>query len=83
MPHQKIRKKTLVGFELHPSFDVSSPPGCCPQSHEILLYKGGYEILKFMIKCTKVENIYSYNTHNNNNDWLKAFKKRKYKANLI
>jgi hypothetical protein len=26
--------------ELHPSFDASSPPGCCPQSHEILLNKG-------------------------------------------
>ncbi len=34
-----MEKKTLVGLELHPSFDVSSPPGCCPQSHEILLNK--------------------------------------------
>jgi len=25
---------------LHPSFDASSSPGCCPQSHEILLNKG-------------------------------------------
>jgi hypothetical protein len=25
---------------LDPSFDASSPPGCCPQSHEILLNKG-------------------------------------------
>jgi hypothetical protein len=29
-------KSSLVGLELHPSFDVSSPPVCCPQSHEIL-----------------------------------------------
>jgi hypothetical protein len=26
--------------ELYPSFDASSPPGCCLQSHEILLNKG-------------------------------------------
>jgi hypothetical protein len=25
---------------LHPSFDASSPPGCSPQSHEILLNQG-------------------------------------------
>jgi hypothetical protein len=25
--------------KLHPSFDVSSPLNCCPQSHEILLNK--------------------------------------------
>jgi hypothetical protein len=25
-----------IGPKLHPSFDVSSPLGCCPQSHEIL-----------------------------------------------
>jgi hypothetical protein len=36
-----------------------------------------------MIKCTKLKNIYNYNTHINNNDWLKAFKKRKDMANLI
>ncbi len=29
-----------VGPELHPSFDASSPPDCCPQSHEILVKKG-------------------------------------------
>ncbi len=29
------------------------------------------------------ENIYSYNTHSNNSDWLKAFKKRKDRANLV
>jgi hypothetical protein len=33
-------KSCPVGPELRPSFDVSSPPGCCPQSHEILLNKG-------------------------------------------
>jgi hypothetical protein len=25
---------------LDPSFDASSPPGCCTQNHEILLNKG-------------------------------------------
>jgi hypothetical protein len=42
---KKTPKKTLklsikswpVGFELKPSFDGSSPPGCCLQCHEILL----------------------------------------------
>jgi len=29
-----------IGPELHPSFDASSPLGCCPQSHEILINKG-------------------------------------------
>jgi hypothetical protein len=29
-----------VGPELQPTIDVSSPPGCCPQSHKILLNKG-------------------------------------------
>ncbi len=33
-------KSCPVGPELHSSFDASSPPGCCPQSHEILLIKG-------------------------------------------
>jgi hypothetical protein len=37
---KKMGKKTLVGLELHPSFDVSSPPSYCPQSHEIVLNKG-------------------------------------------
>ncbi len=30
-------RKALLGSEFYPSFDTSSPPGCCPQSHEILL----------------------------------------------
>jgi hypothetical protein len=33
-------KSSPVGPELHPSFDASSPPGCCTQSHEILLNQG-------------------------------------------
>jgi len=33
-------KSCPVGPELHPSFDASSPLGCCPQSHENLLNKG-------------------------------------------
>ncbi len=33
-------KSCPVGPELDPSFDASSPPGCCLQSHEILLNKG-------------------------------------------
>jgi hypothetical protein len=37
---KKMEKKTLVGLELHPSFDVSSPPKYCPQSHEVILNKG-------------------------------------------
>jgi hypothetical protein len=49
-PHPKKRKrkkpkKTLklaikswpVRPEFTPSYDASPPPGCCPQSHEILL----------------------------------------------
>jgi len=35
-----ILKSCPVGPELHLSFDASSPPDCCPQSHEILLNKG-------------------------------------------
>jgi hypothetical protein len=35
-----ILKSCPVGPELHLSFDASSPPGCCPQSHEILSNKG-------------------------------------------
>ncbi len=33
-------KSWPVGPELDPSFDASSPPGCCAQNHEILLHKG-------------------------------------------
>ncbi len=34
-------KSCPIGPELHLSFDAwSSPPGCCRQSHEILLNKG-------------------------------------------
>jgi len=33
-------KSCPVGPELQPSFDASSPPGCCPQNHEILLNQG-------------------------------------------
>jgi len=33
-------KSCPVPPELHSSFDSSSTPGCCPQSHEILLNKG-------------------------------------------
>jgi hypothetical protein len=34
------KKSCPVGPELHLPFDASSPLGCCPQSHEILLNKG-------------------------------------------
>jgi hypothetical protein len=34
----------------------SSPPGCCPQSHEIFI-KSGYEMpLRLSMKCTRLEN---------------------------
>jgi hypothetical protein len=33
-------KSCLVRPELHSSFDSLSTPGCCPQSHEMLLNKG-------------------------------------------
>jgi hypothetical protein len=37
----RVSAKSCLGwFELHPSFDASSPLGCCLQSHEILLNKG-------------------------------------------
>jgi hypothetical protein len=39
------------------------------QSNEILL-KYGYKRWERGIKCTRFENIYSCNTHNNINDWL-------------
>jgi len=55
-------KSCPVGPELHPSFDASSPPGCCPQSHENLLNKG-FEILRLRIKCRRLKNIHSYSTH--------------------
>jgi hypothetical protein len=35
-----LLKSCPVGPELHLSFNASSPPGCCLQSHEILLNKG-------------------------------------------
>jgi len=48
-----------IGPELHPSFDASSPPGCCPQSHEIVI-KSGYEILTLSgLNCTRLEYIHS------------------------
>jgi hypothetical protein len=31
------RAPSFLGSEFYPSFDTSSPPGYCPQSHEILL----------------------------------------------
>ncbi len=34
------RKVTPSWARVAPSFDASSPPGCCPQSNEILLNKG-------------------------------------------
>jgi hypothetical protein len=74
-------KSCLVGLQLHPSFNVSSPLGYCQQSHDIF-NKEGYEILKFRIKCTKFKNILSYNTHSSN-DWLKPFTKKKDRANLV
>jgi len=33
-------KLCCVGPKMHPSFDASSPPSYCLQSHEILLNKG-------------------------------------------
>jgi hypothetical protein len=33
-------KSCAFGPELYPSFDASYPPGCCLQSHELLLNKG-------------------------------------------
>jgi hypothetical protein len=35
----RVKSRSLAP-ELHPSFDASSPPGCCRQSNEILLNKG-------------------------------------------
>jgi hypothetical protein len=32
-------KSCPVGPQLHPSFDALSAPGCCQQSHEILVYQ--------------------------------------------
>jgi hypothetical protein len=29
-----------LGPEMHPSFDTSSPPGCCRQSNEVILTRG-------------------------------------------
>ncbi len=33
-------KSCPLGPEMHPSFDASSPPGCCRQSNEIILKRG-------------------------------------------
>jgi hypothetical protein len=46
---------------LQPPFDASSSLGCGPQSQEISLNKS----MKYWdcIKCTRLENIYSYSTH--------------------
>jgi hypothetical protein len=43
-----------------------------------------YKVMKYVrvgIKCT-IENIYNYSTHSSSIDWLKAFRKRKGRANL-
>jgi hypothetical protein len=47
------------------------------------LKKKGYEILRLGIKCTRLENTYSYSTYRNSSDWLKAFRKRKDRANSV
>ncbi len=36
-----------------------------------------YEILRFSIKCTMLEKIYSYSTHSSSSDWLKAIRKER------
>jgi hypothetical protein len=44
------------GLELHPSIDASSyPPGCYPQSNEILLNKG-MKYWDSAFKCTRLQN---------------------------
>jgi hypothetical protein len=65
--------------ELHPSFDASSPQGCCPQGPEILLNKG----MKYWDAGLNARgaNIYSYSIHSRSSAWLKAFRKRKDRAN--
>ncbi len=40
-------------------------------------------MLRLRIKCMRLENIYKYNTHNNNSDWLKEFREKKHMANSI
>jgi hypothetical protein len=42
-----------------------------------------YEILRLSIECTRLENIYNYSTHSNSNDWLKAFRRRRDRANSV
>jgi hypothetical protein len=44
--------------------------------------KKGYEILRLRIKCTMLENTYSYSTYRNSSDWLKAFRKKKGQGEL-
>jgi hypothetical protein len=70
-------RKAFFSFEFYPSFDTSSPPGCCPQSHEILLNKDMKYLLRLRIKRARLKNIYNYSTHSSSSDWLKTFKKRK------
>jgi hypothetical protein len=81
--HIKVIYKAMpLGLELHPSFDVLPPLKYCSQSNQIF-FKEGYEILRFKIKWMRCKNIYNYNTHSRNNDWLKAFKEKKDKVNSI
>jgi len=70
-------KSCLIGTELQPSFDASSCPCCCMQSHEILLNKG----MRLKIKWTRLQNIYNYSTYNI--DYLKVFKKKNDRANSV
>jgi len=39
-------------------------------------------MLRLRIKCTRLENMYSYSTHSSSSDWLKAFTKRKGQGKL-
>ncbi len=70
-----------VGPDLHPSFDASSPPGCCPQSHEILLNKG-MKYWDLGLNAPSSRTFINYSTHSSS-DWLKAFTKRKDRANSV
>jgi len=74
-------KSCPVGPELHPSFDASSPPGCCRQSHEILL-KNGMKYWNSGLNAPGSRTFRATVQHSSS-DWLKQFTKRKDRANSV
>jgi hypothetical protein len=71
-PLKLFIKSWRIGLKLHPSFDVSSPPSYCLQSHEMLLNKG-IKYCDSRWNAPRLENIYNYSTHSS--DWMIGWKR--------